>query len=427
VQKKHRIATVFALLCAPVWMNSPAQATRAAMPTGHRGEQLKLVVILTRHGVRSPTWPQDRLDSYSAHPWPKWDVPPGNLTARGYNLIRQFGSYDRTVLAEEGLLSPRGCEDAAKTYIWADTDQRTIASGHAIAEGLFPSCPPEVHGLEQGGNDPIFHPATKKARNDGSASAAGLTPTSLETDSSQRDLLAEMQNVLRGCDWKAACTPARPPQLPLLGSDASHAGVTEGSPLALASSFSEDFLLEYADGMPMEQVGWGRVDEQQLRRFLALHSDYFELAHRTPALAKAEASNMLLHIANTLQQAIDGKPVPDAIGPRDARLVVLAGHDTNIAGVAALLGVHWTLDGRTDDTPPGTELVFALWQKPGGLYSVQVSVAMQTLRQLREMPELTIAAPPVRETLSIPGCEVPDKSCEWERFRRAVSLERSHP
>jgi 4-phytase/acid phosphatase len=118
-----------------------------------------------------------------------------------------------------------------------------------------------------------------------------------------------------------------------------------------------------------------------------------------------------------LEQEVDKKPVTDAVGPLGAKLVVLSGHDTNLAGIAALLGVHWSLDGRNDDTPPGTELAFELWKKSDGRYLVRVSVAMQTLRQLREMPELTIEAPPAREKLLVSGCDAVTRTCEWERFR----------
>ena len=138
---------------------------------------------------------------------------------------------------------------------------------------------------------------------------------------------------------------------------------------------------------------------------------------------------MLFHIARTLEQGVKQKPVDGAIGPADSKLVVLAGHDTNLAGVAALLGLHWTLDGRKDDTPPGSELAFELWQDAHGSYSVRVNVAMQTLRQLRDMPALTPAAPPAHTALTLPGCAA--GVCAWDDFQRiadaAVDLDEVLP
>jgi hypothetical protein len=43
---------------------------------------------------------------------------------------------------------------------------------------------------------------------------------------------------------------------------------------------------------------------------------------------------------------------------------------------------------------------------------------MQTLHQLREMQDLTLAAPPARETLTIEGCGADGALCSWEDFRR---------
>ena len=40
-------------------------------------EQLVMTVILSRHGVRSPTWASERLNRYSAAPWPTWQAQPG--------------------------------------------------------------------------------------------------------------------------------------------------------------------------------------------------------------------------------------------------------------------------------------------------------------------------------------------------------------
>ncbi len=123
---------------------------------------LELVIVLSRHGVRSPLTAQADLDKFSASPWPKWDVAPGILTAHGYELMKDFGAWDRTKFAGEGLLAPSGCADAEHVTIIADTDERTRETGRALSEGMFPDCNIEVHSQPDGVTDPLFSPA--KAR-----------------------------------------------------------------------------------------------------------------------------------------------------------------------------------------------------------------------------------------------------------------------
>ena len=152
------------LLCAPLAAQSPATTSDSAA-------DLQLVVILTRHGVRSPLTPQADLDKFSAAPWPKWDVAPGHLTAHGYDLMKLFGAWDRIKLSGEGLLAPTGCADATRVTILADVDQRTRETGKALAEGLLPGCDVAVHSQPDGKVDPFFRPLATGASNEMSSSS----------------------------------------------------------------------------------------------------------------------------------------------------------------------------------------------------------------------------------------------------------------
>lgn len=419
---------LLAFLCVLAWNALNAQTATGKRSGAGNQDKLKLVVVVSRHGVRSPTWTLDRLNTYSSKPWPAWSVPPGYLTAHGFELMKLFGAYDRVSLAKAGLFASQGCSAASDTYIWADTDQRTLESGKALAAGLFPDCVIPVHSLGEGENDPLFHapaPAIDTAEADRVFAEFSNRVAAVQA-SQYSGLLTQMNRVLLGCDPDADCTPARLPEAPLMeGKNGAVRGkgdhiVTLQGPLAQASSFAEDFQLEYTEGMPLQSVGWGKVNEAQVIKFITLHSIYFDLMHRTPSLARMEASNMLNTIARTLQQGVEGKAVAGAIGAPGNKLVLLVGHDTNIGPISALLGLNWNLDGRVDDIAPGTELAFELWQTPQGAYRVKVTVTMQTLRQMHEAQALTPANPPARQVVILPACGGGTSACSWDEFRKVV-------
>src|SRR5215470_5589896 len=87
---------------------SPAQPASSEQPAT---TQLKLAVILTRHGVRSPT---SSMKGYSRHDWPglenDWRVECcGDLTPRGAELVFLMGAYYRSHFAQQKLFPEVGC------------------------------------------------------------------------------------------------------------------------------------------------------------------------------------------------------------------------------------------------------------------------------------------------------------------------------
>jgi 4-phytase/acid phosphatase len=428
--------TMHIVLCASLGLACCLHAaTQNSIPEksveGKRDE-LRFVVIISRHGVRSPTGKTDTLNQYSRQPWPTWSVPPGYLTGHGARLMTLFGAFDREQLAEQGLLAATGCEDAAHIRIVADSDQRTRETGKALAEGLAPGCSVPVTALPEGTLDPLFHFREAKTGLPDKllATAAvsgriGANPQGIAV--AYRPQLDALEAILQSCPTAAPCANSNTASQSIFDIPAS-IGPGKGdhlvelrSPLGVASTMAENLLLEYTEGMDAANVGWGRVDIQKLRDLLQLHTASEDIAQRASYIARAQSSNLLSHILRSMQQAVDMHPVAGALSMPGDRLLILVGHDTNLANMSGALGLNWLIDGRRDDTPPGGALVFELWKKKGQpAYSVRAYYTAQTLDQMRNATPLSLTTPPERVPVFVPGCSQADESCQWAAFEATM-------
>jgi 4-phytase/acid phosphatase len=423
-------------LCVGASIAAQAQAPgtdSSKSSVGKRNEELKFVVMVSRHGVRSPIGKTDQLNQYSAQPWPTWSVPPGYLTEHGAHLMTSFGAFDRELLAAQGLLAASGCEDAQHIRIIADSDQRTRETGKALAAGLAPGCAIAVTALPEGTPDPLFHSLEAGVgRPDkllATAAVAGrIGNNPLGISEAYRPQLEALEQVLHGCNPGSPCVSAATaaPQsiFDIPSSIAPGKGdhlVELHTPLSIGSTMAENLLLEYTEGMDAANVGWGRVDIHKLRELLQLHTASEDITGRTGYIARAQSSNLLFHLLQSMEQETAGHPVAGALTKPGDRLLILVGHDTNLANISGALSLSWLIDGRRDDTPPGGELVFELWKRHDtGEYLVRTFYEAQTLDQMRNATPLSLQSSPERVPVFVPGCSQADSSCNWNAFQIAV-------
>jgi 4-phytase/acid phosphatase len=387
--------------------------------------ELRYVVVLSRHGVRSPTGKAPQYDRYSTGEWPKWPVDPGYLTPHGFHLMQIFGSYDRARFASLGLLKTEGCSDAAHVTFYADSDQRTRETGKALAQGLMPGCDLPVTALPEGTNDPLFHtrpdPSAKsEAAHAVSAIAGRIGSDPANITEAYRQQIGYLDHILATC---GAHPPDKLPRTSLFDIPSS---LTTGSgdhladlkgPLYTASTLSENLLLEYTEGMESANVGWGCVQKRELESLLQLHAAAVDFTQRTPLLARAQATNLIDTIRLSIEQVASGKAIERAKGKPTDRALFLIGHDTNIENIAGALDLSWIIDGRRDDTPPGGALTFEVWEtRATHGKEVRLFYTAQTLEQMRNGDILTAANPPPRVAVFIPGCSREDMSCSLPAF-----------
>lgn len=419
---------------------APSLAEERATPPG----TLVKVVMLSRHGVRSPIPSQSELDSWSASQWPIWHCgertvcAPGQLTPRGAMLAEQMGAYYRTYLSE--LLPADRCPEAREVFFWADVTQRTEETGLALLRGFRPlPCQSEKYfHTAPGKSDPIFHPVT----GDGSCK---LDPARAERDiiaraggslsNVVRDLEHELkiaQNALQCCQpslcqatWKT-CRQSPPPpppntctltnRLPSCVVPHPDTGpatqVYLGGALRVASTFAELLLLEDGNGFAQNDVGWGRITREQMTTVFRLHTTAFDLEQRTPYVAALQGSMLLHKMLLALKDESDGKP---GTAPPGASLVAYVGHDTNIANVAGMLSLSWQQEGyQRNQTPPTGALIFELRLTDAGTRTVHAYYAAQSLRDMR----LANGTSATRTPVPIPGC--PNGSCTLDEFTKLV-------
>jgi 4-phytase/acid phosphatase len=396
-------------------------ALLAAWPAGAAGSptaELKYALIVSRHGVRSPTWDAARLAEYSTRAWPDWGVGVGELTPHGREGVRQLGAYYRAWLSKAGIFAGDGCRDAERIYIRADAGQRTRETGRAFAESLLPGCKIPV-AMEAAGKDPLFGGVGKADPEIAARAVRGrLGPPAT--------LLAKYAPAFDALS--VILTGGGSPRRTLIGAAPDEGGDGSGTdiprPLATASTLSEVFLLEYTEGMAESALGWGRLTKAKLLQIVELHTAYADAARRTPYLARARGSNLLAHILASLEQAASGKSVAGALGQPGGALAILAGHDTNLSNLSGMLDLSWRAPGQVaDDTPPESALLFSLWREStSGEWFVKLEFVSPSLDQMRHLEPLTLDSPPARIPVAIPGCKPPRAGggCAWPAFRAAM-------
>lgn len=307
--------------------------------------------------------------------------------------------------------------------------QRTRETGRALAEGIFPGCNVQVRARAEGVKDPLFHPMDEGVTAPDRALAAAAIAGRIGGDPNNlteayRPQLETLDRILAGCGKASTESKDRTSILNVPASLASGSGdhlATLRGPVPVASTLSENLLLEYTEGMKGDRLGWGCLDETALRTVMQLHSAAADYSERTPAIARLYASNLLDAIGRSLDQAASGKPAPGALGNPGDRALIIVGHDTNIAAIAGALGLTWIIDGRRDDTPPGGALVFSLYRSmaDNSLF-VRVAYTAQTLAQMREARPLTLADPPASAPVFVPACGRADGSCSLADLEPAL-------
>jgi len=351
--------------------------------------RVESVVMMMRHGVRPPTKDPAMPKGVAAQGWPRWDVPPGWLTEHGGLAVEVLGREDTRWLKIRGL-KIRGLKirDCAGVRIIADSDQRTIATARHWAEAALPHCTATIDHLPQDQEDPRFNALSSGlARLDPAAADRGVAqevgPGGLSAmDARMRALYARVDAVLCG-DARADCGVGGVPSALRPATETAKPKLSGA--LDRASTAAQILLLEYADGKPMGDVGWGRASAADIAAFSIFHAEEFRLLARPRALALPNLAGLM----PAIREGLAGRGV-----------TLIAGHDTNVANLGGVLGLHWHVPGfAADDPAPGGAIVLEVLRGAGGKRFVRATYRAQALDEIRNG-----GARITRQPMRIEGC-----------------------
>ena len=323
--------------------------------------------------------------------WPTWPVQPGYLTPHGTQALRLIGAEDRQGWIAAGLWSAGA--PCPTVRLIADSDERTISTARDYGAAIAPGCNTVSSHQPQDVADPVFSPIDESAvpYDPAAARAAVLT------DLGQGGLAAAEERVapvLRRLD-AILCGSARSG----CGLGTEPTGLTKLAPakrpkltgmMDTASTVAQILLLEYVDGKPMSQVGWGRATAADIAAASELHAAEFRILARPRYVAARNA-------------ALFGEIMRAAVVADDAASVtMLSGHDTNVASLAGLLDLHWRVPGlAADDPSPGGALLLERLVDQAGHRYVRAVYRSQTVDQIRKLGR----AAPYRVVMPLPGCQ----------------------
>ena len=392
------------------------------------GTTLKQIIIFGRHGIRSSAIDPSTLAQFSLNHYPAFvGVPTGYLTPNGREAARLLGSYFHDYLLHEGLLTGSAPTDLSRSYFRANSIQRSNVTAAFWGAGLIPGSTIPVHSYDLGTTDPVFDPvAANVATIDADRAVTevqGIYGSGAALASAYSGELSLIRSVLSP---PGSVDPTSEQFTLTAYTPITNAGgsINVGG-LALTNSATDPFVMQYADGFPLKDVAWDRLSLDTLSQTTRLITLQINIEMRLPYVNQVQSSNAASHVLRSMRQAISGSPLPGAFGNGKSRVLVIISSDYYVAGLAGLLGLHWTLPGyQPDFIGPGGALVFELRQsKKSKEYLVRAFYTAQTFDQLRNLTPLTLEEPPATMQLTIPGGSnsATDLDVKFATFKKLLS------
>lgn len=371
----------------------------------HNRYSLKKVVVLSRHGIRSPiSGPTSALSRITPHQWHKWSSAPGELSLRGGILETMMGQYFRKWLVSKGVITENHLPADGEFRFYANSLQRAIATARYFSAGLLPVSPIAVeYHYDIDRWDPVFTPVLTKV--DGTFQRLAMEQVdsiiqvrgAISAGEYLRENYALLENVL-DINQSAACV-----QGDTCGfrTDDTRFSFVEGKwpglsgTLTLAATAADALVLQYYEESNEHAAAFGHtLTLDDWEKIAAITNWQEELHYNMPVVAMNVAHPLLKEMLKDLQD--------------DGRLFsFFCGHDVNLRSVLASLRIaDYQLPCAIEkNTPVGCKLVLEVWDDVDGREYVAMNLVYQSVEQIRSMKLLSLENPPCCYPLSVKGLQ----------------------
>ena len=359
--------------------------------------ELKEVVVMSRHNIRSPLSSGGAAyQRVTPHEWFKWSSPGSQLSLRGGVLETEMGQFFRKWVVGEGLLPDNYRPAGDEVLFYANSRQRTFATAKYFSAGFLPFANVEItHKYEEDKMDPVFTPQFTKMN-----------------DAYRQQVLGEMQTMHGGPQaWMTAQQPALTlmeqvldmANAPAAANDTTHfwyddvqfkiekgdePKMTGG--YTLANSVADAMVLQCYESEDFSAFGH-ELTMEQWRAICAVKEVYDGLLFTT----HSAAVNLAYPLVSRIREEL---------GRGDRKFVFLCGHDSNLASIGAALRMVFpeTEQALELHTPIGSKLVFEKWSNGTDDY-VAVNLVYQSVYQLQGRTLLSTDVPPMVLPVTIEG------------------------
>ena len=338
--------------------------------------ELKEVVVMSRHNIRSPlTSGGAAYMRVTPHQWFQWTSPSSQLSLRGGMLETRMGQFFRKWVVAEGLL-PDNCRPVgSEVLFYANSRQRTFATAKYFSAGFLPFANVEIqHKYYEDKMDPVFTPKFTKMN-----------------DEYRQQVMAEINAMHGGPQaWMQSIQPTLTmmeevidmAQSPAAENDTTHFWFDDTQfklekgdeprmkgGFTLANSVADALVLQSYESESMAAFGYA-LTQDQWRDICGIKEVYDALLFTTHSAAVNLAYPLVSRIREELHH--EGR-----------KFMFLCGHDSNLASIGAALRLQYPPTEQTLElhTPIGSKLVFEKWSDGKDEY-VAVNLVYPSLSQM---------------------------------------------